>query len=100
MENLPPRYNRGEATESWQFTSSLDCADYARASLLSLQASGARLEHAGYLDLSGEAWGCVVQDAQDRSLSVILLPEQAFAPRSAQNLLKVTVMRYLEPKGV
>jgi hypothetical protein len=100
LEGQPPEYSRGTATESWQFISSSSCADYARVTLLSLRDSGARLVEAGYLDLLGASWGCVAQDDQDRSLSVILLPEDAFAAYGEQNRLKVTVLHYLEPKGL
>ncbi|MDR3136871.1 MAG: hypothetical protein LBU07_05630 [Coriobacteriales bacterium] len=100
LQQMPVLYTRGTALESWQFTSSVSCADYARMTLLSLQASGARLIEAGYLDLIGECWGCVIQDNLSRSFNITLMPQEVFKSRSDANQLLVTVIHYLEPLGV
>ncbi|MDR2671940.1 MAG: hypothetical protein LBC35_01310 [Coriobacteriales bacterium] len=95
VEHATINYNRNIATESWEFASSLPCAQYALTVLQSLRGSGVELVHAGYLDMVGESWGCAVDGGPERSLAIVLLPQNIFAPRDVDNELKVTVIRYL-----
>jgi len=91
-------YQRGETLESWKFISELPCADYAINVIESIQSEGLELIEAGYMDLSGECWGCVFIGANNESLMVILLPERPFSPRSDTNKLAVNIIHYLQPE--
>jgi hypothetical protein len=84
-----------ETLESWKLLSDLSCADYARKVLASIQEQNFELVEAGFMDLSGECWGCVFKGAQGEALSVLLMPLHLFSPRSESNVLTVTVLHYL-----
>jgi hypothetical protein len=60
-------------TELWRGASEAACADYARQLLLLLKDAGLELVQAGYLDLFGRSWGCVVKaaDGTAYTLSVV-----------------------------
>jgi hypothetical protein len=90
-------YSRGAAIERWQGTSDLSCPDAARDLLLTLQGEGFELVKAGYLDLSGEAWGCTVKTEDGESLVVSLVPEVLGSARDEQNRLVLTVVRIGTP---
>ena len=93
-------YRHFPTLDSWKLSSDLACAEYAMALLESLQSQGFELIEAGYMDLSGECWGCVLRSADGESLSVMLIPERPFSPRSSANRLVVTILRYLQPQGI
>jgi hypothetical protein len=57
-----------------------------------------RLVEAGYLDLSGEAWGCTLEDDGEASLIITLIPEKPFRQRSAANPLRMTLIRTAVPQ--
>jgi len=94
---LAVSYENGELIESWEALSDETCRDFAYQVLKSLQESGATLEKADYLDLSGEAWGCAVRTAADEALTITLLPQKLFEARSESNPLRVTVIRTNRP---
>jgi len=93
-------YRRYKTLESWKLTSELSCSEYAQGVLRSLQSQNLELIEAGYMDLSGECWGCVFIGANNESLSVMLLPERPFSPRSDNNRLVVNILHYLQPEGM
>ncbi len=93
-------YQRSATVESWRLVTSESCADYALRVLESLQAQDVELLEAGFMDLSGENWGCVFKGANDESFSIVLMPERPFSPRSETNLLVVNVLHYLVPEDV
>ena len=91
-------YRRAETLESWKLISELPCSDYALSVLESISSQGFELVEAGFMDLSGECWGCVFSGANGESLSVILMPERPFSPRSDTNRLVVNILHYLQPE--
>lgn len=93
-------YHRFSTLERWKYQSDLACAEYARALLGSLRSQGLELVEAGYMDLSGECWSCILTDANNAVITVTLIPERPFSPRSSTNCLVVTVLRYLQPQGL
>jgi hypothetical protein len=93
-------YTRTSNIETWKLTSDLSCASYAQTVLQILQPTGTELIHAGYLDLSGQCWGCVIRTADDESIIISLLPQSIFSDRNESNPLEVTVIRMLAPEEV
>jgi len=90
-------YRCGETLESWSLMSEQSCTSYAQSVLESIQLQELELVEAGFMDLSGECWGCVFKGANDESLMVVLMPERPFSPRSDNNQLVVNVIHYLQP---
>jgi len=90
-------YRRGETLESWSLVSERSCLSYAQSVLESIQLQELKLHEAGFMDLSGECWGCVFSGANDESLMVVLMPERPFSPRSESNRLVVNIIHYLQP---
>ncbi|MDR1358652.1 MAG: hypothetical protein LBJ48_04795 [Coriobacteriales bacterium] len=93
-------YRRAETLESWRLLSDASCADYALAVLEDVHRQGYELVQAGFMDLKGESWGCVLTGSNGESLSVMLMPQHPFSPRSDANLLAVNILHYLEPEGL
>ncbi|MCL2807712.1 MAG: hypothetical protein FWD27_06100 [Coriobacteriia bacterium] len=91
-------YRHAETLESWRLISELSCSDYALAVLEYLHSQGLELLEAGYMDLSGQSWGCVFKGANNESFSVILMPERPLSPRSDTNRLVVNILHYLQPE--
>lgn len=98
IEQAVSGYQRVETLESWKLLSDSSCADYALAVLETLHAQDLELEQAGFMDVSGECWGCVFTGSDGEALSITLIPERPFSPRSDSNLLVVNVLHYLEPE--
>jgi hypothetical protein len=97
--SLQPRaYEKGNSIETWEAVSDGSCRDVARDLLLRLRGSGMELVEAGYLDLFGEAWGCVLEDNGEASLAIVLIPEEPFRQRGASNLLRMTMIRTAVPQ--
>jgi hypothetical protein len=97
--SLQPRgYEKGSGIETWKAVSDGSCRDVARDLLLRLRDSGMELVEAGYLDLFGEAWGCVLEDNGEASLTIVLIPEEPFRQRGASNLLRMTMIRTAVPQ--
>lgn len=93
-------YYRAETLESWRFISEESCEEYALTVLEHVQAAHYEFVQAGFLDLSGQSWGCVFVGEDGASVSVTLLPEQPFSTRSSSNKLTVTIIRYLTVEGL
>jgi hypothetical protein len=92
--SLHPRgYERGSRIETWRAVSDEPCRDVARELLLELRDSGMRLVKAEYLDLFGEAWGCTLEDGDEASLTITLIPKKPLSQRSAANPLCMTLIR-------
>lgn len=89
-------YQRTDTLESWRLLSNETCADFALLVLNALQEQEVELVQAGFMDISGESWGCVYIDSNGESLSVTLMPQSPFSPRSNSNVLAVTVIHYLQ----
>lgn len=89
-------YQCSQTLESWQLLSSKSCADYALSVLEDLRTQDLELVKAGFMDISGESWGCVFIGAQGQSLAVTLIPERPFSSRSDKNLLVVSMLHYFE----
>jgi hypothetical protein len=94
----PKGYEKGNSIETWEAVSDGSCRDVARDLLLRLRTSGMELVEAGYLDLFGEAWGCTLEDNDEASLTIVLIPEAPFKQRSAANLLRMTMIRIALPQ--
>ncbi len=92
------RYHRADTLESWKILSEKSCADFALIVLEAIHAQKGELLQAGFMDLSGECWGCVFTE-NGNSISVMLMPEHPFSPRSEDNLLVVSILHYLEQEG-
>lgn len=90
-------YQEGSLCESWKGYSQQSCSSAARELLLALEASGAQLVYSGYLDLSGETWGCSVKGEQDESLMLTLVPQHPGAARNEQNPLCMTIVHIKAP---
>ncbi|MDR2586660.1 MAG: hypothetical protein LBC23_00180 [Coriobacteriales bacterium] len=100
---LPPDYHavaykRGVTVERWQASSAMSCRDAARELLLILQEEGFELVKAGYLDVSGEIWGCTVKTSEGASLVISLVPKSLGALRDEQNKLTLTIVRITSPE--
>ncbi|MDR0350915.1 MAG: hypothetical protein LBH64_05115 [Coriobacteriales bacterium] len=96
--SLRPRgYERGAQSEAWRAVSDAPCGELARELLLGFRASGMRLVKADYLDLFGEAWGCVLEEEGRASLVCSLIPERVLRERDDSNLLQVTLVRTALP---
>lgn len=93
-------YTSAETLESWRVVSDESCRAAALTVLESVRAAGYELVQAGYLDVSGESWGCVFVDDTGGSVTVTLLPERPFNVRSDENGLVLTIIRYLSPEEV
>jgi hypothetical protein len=74
------------------------CTELAREILFQLRDAGTELVKAGYLDLSGEAWGCTVACVDGSSLIVTLIPQALGQARSESNPLRVSVVHILVPE--
>lgn len=110
--NLPPvpldvgnytgayEYQAAQTLESWQLTTTEECASYALSVLESIKVQNLELVEAGFLDVSGQSWGCVVVGPEGESLQVTLIPERPFSSRSDENPLVVRVLRYGEVEGL
>ena len=90
-------YQEGNLCESWKGYSQQSCSSVARELLLALEASGAQLAHSGYLDLSGEAWGCSAKGEQSESLTVTLIPQLLGTVRNEGNQLCLTIVHIKAP---
>ncbi len=88
-------YQRQQTLESWHFTSEAACVDIATRVLETLRAGQFKLVQAGFMDVSGESWGCVFTGAQGESCAITLVPEHPFSPRSSDNGLVVSFIHYL-----
>ena len=93
-------YQCSETLESWRFLSSASCTDVAIGILEEIHEQQFELLEAGYMDLSGECWGCVFIGSEGESLSVMLIPERPFSSRSDANLLVVNVLHFKEVEGL
>lgn len=93
-------YYRAETLESWQYLREESCKAYAITVLEQVHAAQYEFIQAGFLDLSGQSWGCVFTDEGGSSISITLLPERPFSSRSNDNRLVVNVIRYLEIEGL
>ncbi|MDR1013578.1 MAG: hypothetical protein LBL86_01175 [Coriobacteriales bacterium] len=92
--SLRPRgYEKGTYVETWRAVSDGSCREVARELLLRLRESGMELVEADYLDLFGEAWGCVLRDHGEASLSITLVPERLLRERDGSNPLRMTLVR-------
>ncbi|MDR2197759.1 MAG: hypothetical protein LBO07_07365 [Coriobacteriales bacterium] len=100
---MPPdttalEYQRTSTTERWRGLSEGGCEEVARGILQNLQAAGVELVTAGYLDLSGEAWGCTVACADGSSQVISLVPQALGQGRNENNRLQISVVRISPPK--
>ena len=94
---------QGTATESWLGYSDLECRAAAGELLTSLKEDGFMLVKAGFLDLSKEAWGCVVQAEDNSAFIIALVPEKkSFSGNMSGSggALKVTVVHIKTPEAV
>ena len=93
------RYQRGVTIETWTAQAQASCQEYARALLYSLYDAGVTLVEAGYLDLFGNNWGCVLQSETEGSIIVTLRAQQSRASDTLDTanatLLDITVIRIL-----
>jgi hypothetical protein len=94
----PVVYHESNAAESWSAYSEAPCEDVAREFLYGLRDAGTELVSAGYLDLSGAAWGCTVACEDGSSLVITLVPEALGRVRDEDNRLRVSVVRF-KPLG-
>ena len=95
------RYEPGVATESWHGYSVLECREAARGLLQALEEDGYVMVQAGFLDLSREGWGCVVQALDQSAFIITLIPEnrQIFGnPSYFGNTLHITVVHIKMPE--
>jgi hypothetical protein len=93
----PQGYEKGTYVETWRAASDEPCRDLARELLLRLRESGMELVKADYLDLFGEAWGCVLKEQGEASLSITLVPEGLLRGRDGSNPLRMTLTRTVPP---
>lgn len=93
---LPPEcirttHTQRAVSESWRATSMRQCCDVARDILLNLQEDGFELVKAGFLDISGEAWGCTVVSAQGETMVITLVPQTLGLGIGQDNRLQITI---------
>jgi len=93
-------YQQTQTLESWRIVSEQSCSTYASEALAAIQSQNLELVEAGYMDLSGESWGCVLRGADNESFLITLIPEHPFSPRSDTNRLVVNILYYLQPKDI
>ncbi|MDR2108982.1 MAG: hypothetical protein LBP28_05955 [Coriobacteriales bacterium] len=89
-------YQQLAHTQVWKAFTPLSCREYARLLLLALRGSPLQLADAGYLDMAGNAWGCVLSDAAGGSYIATL---QTLREADDQALTTVSVVRILIPEG-
>jgi len=83
-------YQQRGSNRCWQAQSDLSCDAAATLILRQLRSAGWQLESAGYLDLFGAAWGCLVSRPENGEVLMIsLLQAQQYAPASLENPLIV-----------
>jgi len=95
------RYEPGIATESWHGYSIQECREAAKGLLQALEEDGYVLVQAGFLDLSREAWGCVVQAWDQSAFIITLIPENRQVsgnPSYSGNTLRITVVHIRVPE--
>ena len=85
-------YREGRNVESWHGYTASDCRRVAREMLLGLEEDGFELVKAGFLDLSGNAWGCTAKTQHNSSLVISLIPERLGASNGKNNRLLITVV--------
>lgn len=90
-------YQEGVFSETWRSYSNEDCRDMAARLLTDLQQAKAQLLHAGYLDISAEAWGCAVKTAKDEALTITLIPQEIGSIQADDTKLCVSVVRIKAP---
>ena len=93
-------YHRGQNIEVWNTQASAACDEYACDVLWALYDAGAELVEAGFLDLFGNNWGCVVQSDALGVLTVTLQTAQPSSgtASSARTVLLVTIVRTFVPE--
>lgn len=91
-------YERTETLESWQWTSDGTCAAVALEILEDIQQQTYELTQAGFMDISGECWGCVFTTTAGEVCMVTLIPLEPFSTRSSDNPLAVSILHYFEPE--
>ena len=92
------KYRQGFTTESWSAYSVLECRAATKELLLGLREDGFELVQYGFLDLSNDAWGCVVKSQDDTSYVISLIPEKIGMPSSPTNKLVITVVHIQAPE--
>ena len=77
---------------TWTYKSDDDASECAKAVLESLEQSGATLMESGFLDVSGNAWGCAA-DMNDGSSSVMvtMIPQSSIEDET-QLVIRVVVL--------
>ena len=85
-------YRQGKSVESWHGYSTSDCRSVAREMLMGLEEDGFELVKAGFLDLSGDAWGCTVKTPGNGSLVISLIPERLGESSGKNNRLSITIV--------
>jgi hypothetical protein len=85
-------------SETWQTSSTSPSAALAQPLLLEMQSGGYQLAYAGYLDISGIAWGCVAACPDGSAISVVLRPEKLGEEPGPGNPLSVTVTHTFVPE--
>jgi hypothetical protein len=74
------RYEGGANTNTWRASTQQDCEQAATSILSTLQTEKWHLKESGYLDLNGNAWGCIAIKGtapNQRVLTISLLPQSA-----------------------
>ncbi|MDR2957225.1 MAG: hypothetical protein LBU61_03455 [Coriobacteriales bacterium] len=86
-------YNPDQNNSIWQGSSELSCADAAEQVLVLLQNDEWVLEEYGYLDLFGNAWGCVVSKKENgEALVITVMPKHKYEPISSDNPMLTNVL--------
>jgi amino acid transporter len=88
-----PKYERRASTNTWQATIDADCETAATNVLTALQAEQWQLKETGYLDLFGNAWGCVTVKNDGSNQRVLTISIQPVAGQ-----LRLNVVELLTPE--
>ncbi|MCL1847619.1 MAG: hypothetical protein FWF91_06625 [Coriobacteriia bacterium] len=90
-------HSQGSTSESWSAYSVLECREVAQELLLALRDDGFELVKAGFLDISGYAWGCTVKAPDNSSFVITLIPQRIGMPSGEDNRLSITIVHIVPP---
>ncbi|MCL2150783.1 MAG: hypothetical protein FWH50_00975 [Coriobacteriia bacterium] len=86
-------YRESGNRPTWQAFCLLPCEDAAETLLLALRETHVwRLEEQGYLDLFGDAWGCVVSQADGQVLVITARLKAKYSPLGSDNPMVIRLV--------
>ena len=88
-------YQDSDEYSLWRGMSDVSCGNAAEAVLLSLRDQGWSLDEYGYMDLFGNAWGCIVSNRESGQVLVVtIMPNHKYEQPGEGNPMITSVMYF------